>query len=220
MHIKRRTSRAVAMLLALATMFSLLVSPASAAVPPDNSGSIADGSSSVTIDQGSYIRVLNKSTGGTIGGSSWTYTSDKGLTGPAYCVNWGLNAVSPTKRLEITGRYDRNPQTMGAFANGYPQRTLAQFKELHPEIPGIANLTEDEYAYATQLAIWATCGQLAVAGTSFTSGRATLVRPTSDAQQIRVYNSVVEILKLAAGWTKQIYTGMYFHMERTAWAIP
>lgn len=89
MHIKRRTSRAVAMLLALATMFSLLVSPASAAVPPDNSGSIADGSSSVTIDQGSYIRVLNKSTGGTIGGSSWTYTSDKGLTGPAYCVNWG-----------------------------------------------------------------------------------------------------------------------------------
>lgn len=214
MHIKRRTSRAVAMLLALATMFSLLVSPASAAVPPDNSGSIADGSSSVTIDQGSYIRVLNKSTGGTIGGSSWTYTSDKGLTGPAYCVNWGLNAVSPTKRLEITGRYDRNPQTMGAFANGYPQRTLAQFKELHPEIPGIANLTEDEYAYATQLAIWATCGQLAVAGTSFTSGRATLVRPTSDAQQIRVYNSVVEILKLAAGWTKQIYTGMYFHMEK------
>ena len=43
---------------------------------------------------------------------SWTYTSDKGLTGPAYCVNWGLNAVGPSKHLEITGRYDRNPQTM------------------------------------------------------------------------------------------------------------
>ena len=45
---KKFGTRAVAMLLALATMFSLLVSPASAAVPPDNSGSIADGSSSVT----------------------------------------------------------------------------------------------------------------------------------------------------------------------------
>lgn len=214
MHIKRKMSQVISMLLAVVTMASLLVSPALAAVPPDNSGSIADGSSSVTIDQGRYIRILNKSTGGTIGGSSWTYTSDKGLTGPAYCVNWGLNAVSPTKRLEITGRYDRNPQTMGAFANGYPQRTLEQFKELHPDIPGIENLTTDEYAYATQLAIWATCGQLAVDGTSFTSGRASLVRPTSDAQQIRVYNSVVEILKLAAGWTKQIYTGLYFHMEK------
>lgn len=110
--------------------------------------------------------------------------------------------VSPTKRLQITGRYDRNPQTMGAFANGYPQRTLDQFKSLHPEIQGIANLTQDEYAYATQLAIWATCGQLSVPGTNFSSGRAALVKPTSDAQKIRVYESVVAILKLAQGWTK------------------
>lgn len=214
MHIKQRASQAVSMLLALVTLFSLLVGTASAAVPPDNSGSLADGSTSVTIDKGTNYHILKKSTGGTIGGSAWTYTSDKGITGPAYCVNWGLDMVSPTKRLEITGRYDRNPKTMGAFANGYPQRTLQQFKELHPDIPGIANLTEGEYAYATQLAIWATCGQLAVSDTSFTSGRATLVKPTSDAQQIRVYESVLEILRLANGWTKQIYTGLYFHMEK------
>ena len=133
---------------------------------------------------------------------------------PSLLVNWGLGMVSPTKRLQITGRYDRNPQTMGAFANGYPQRTLEQFKDLHPDIQGIENLTAAEYAYATQLAIWATCGQLAVADTSFTSGRATLVKPTSDAQKIRVYESVTEILRLAQSWTKQLYTGLYFHMEK------
>ena len=33
----------------------------------------------------------------------------------------------------------------------YPNRTLAQFKELHAdEVRGIASLTEDEYKYATQ----------------------------------------------------------------------
>ncbi|MDO4269544.1 MAG: SpaA isopeptide-forming pilin-related protein [Eubacteriales bacterium] len=204
----------MSLLLALVTMFSLMATPAMAAVAPDNSGSLADGSSSVTIKQGNYVRILSKSTGGTIGGMAWSYTSDKNLTGPAYCVNWGLDAVSSTKRLEITGRYDRNPQTMGAFANGYPQRTLEQFKELHSDINGIANLTQTEYAYATQLAIWATCGQLAVPGTSFATGRASLVKPTSDAQKIRVYESVVEILNLAAGWSKQLYTGLYFHMEK------
>ena len=62
----------------------------------------------------------------------------------AGCSIWPM--VSPSKRLEITGRYDRSPKTMGAFANGYPQRTLEQFKELHPDIPGIENLTETEYA--------------------------------------------------------------------------
>lgn len=97
---------------------------------------------------------------------------------------------------------------MGAFANGYPQRTLEQFKELHPDIQGIEDLTEAEFAYATQLAIWATCEQLAVEDTAFENGRATLVKPTSDVQQIRVYESVVEILKLANGWTKQLYVAV------------
>ena len=208
-------SRVISLLLALVTMFSLLAVPASAVeVAPGSSKSLGDGSTSVTIVKGTNHNILSKSTGGTIGGSDWTYTSNDGITGPAYCVNWGLGMVSPSKRLEITGRYDRNPQTMGAFANGYPQRTLEQFKELHPDIQGIANLTKDEYAYATQLAIWATCGQLAVNGTSFTSGRATLVKPTSDAQQIRVYQSVLEILKLASGWTKHQVTGLYFHMDK------
>lgn len=215
MHKKHRGRHVLSLLLALTMMLSMFAQPASAAeVTPGSSKSLGDGSTSVTIAKGTNLHILRKSTGGTIGGSAWTYTSNDGITGPAYCVNWGLGMVSPSKRLEITGRYDRSPQTMGAFANGYPQRTLEQFKSLHPEIQGIANLTTDEYAYATQLAIWATCGQLAVADTTFTSGRATLVKPTSDAQQIRVYQSVVAILNLAKGWTKQLYTGLYFHMEK------
>lgn len=217
MQKKHKKHRFLSMLLAVATTLSLAAFPVSAAeVAPAPDKSLGDASTSVTISKGTNLHVLSKSTGGTIGGSAWTYTSNDNITGPAYCVNWGLGMVSPTKRLQITGRYDRNPQTMGAFANGYPQRTLEQFKSLHPEIQGIANLTTDEYAYATQLAIWATCGQLSVPGTNFSSGRAALVKPTSDAQQIRVYESVVAILKLAQGWTKQLYTGLYFHMEKNS----
>ena len=213
MHLKKWKSRTLSLLLALITVLSLGVPALAADEPTDIKSSLAEGSTSVTIAKGTNLNVLKKSTGGTIGGSAWTYTSNGGVTGPAFCINWGLDMVSPSKRLEITGRYDRSPKTMGAFANGYPQRTLEQFKELHPDIPGIENLTETEYAYATQIAIWATCGQLAVPGTAFDEGRASLVEPTSDAQEIRVYQSVVEILRLANGWTKQLYTGLYFHME-------
>ncbi len=214
MQIKKQVNRILSLLLAVVTLFSLAATPAMAAVVPSQNKSLGDGSSNVTIKIGTRLNILSKSTGGSIGGSGWTYTSNDGITGPAYCVNWGLNAVSPSKKLEITGRYDRSPKTMGAFANGYPQRTLEQFKELHPGIQGIDKLTETEYAYATQLAIWATCGQLAVPGTAFETGRASLVKPTSDAQKIRVYESVVEILRLANGWSKQIYSGLYFHMDK------
>jgi len=214
MRIMKARNRIISLLLVVASMLSLAITPAMAADTDDLGRTLADGSTSVTIEKGTNLHILDKSTGGKIGGSSWTYTSNDGIVGPAFCVNWGLDMVSPSKRLEITGRYDRSPKTMGAFANGYPQRTLEQFKELHPDIPGIENLTTNEYAYATQLAIWATCGQLAVPGTAFESGRASLVEPTSDAQQIRVFESVVEILRLANGWTKQLYTGLYFHMEK------
>ena len=201
----KRFSRLVSMLLVVATLFGLLALPANAA-------SLAD-SGTVTIQQAGYGNYLSRSTGGTTGGGYWKYTSNNGLTGAAYCVNHGLKGVSPSKALTVQ-EYNRNPKTMGAFANGYPNRTLAQFKELHADdVRGIANLTEDEYKYATQAAIWATCGQLAVPGTSFTAGRETLAEPTSDAQKIRVFDSVKAILRLANGWSKYLYTGMYLRAE-------
>lgn len=198
-------TRILSLLLAVATLASLLTFPASAATL-NNSGS-------VTIQYLGRKEYLSKSTGGSLSGSSWTYTSNDGLTGTAYCVNWGLAAVSPSKSLTLQ-EYNRNPQTMGVFANGYPNRTLAQFKELHQDdVRGIASLTEEEYKYATQVAVWASCGQLSVPGTAFNAGRAALVEPTSDAQQIRVYDSIKAMLRLAQGWTKNLYTGMSVRAE-------
>ena len=198
-------NRLLSMLLVVATLFGLMAVPASAA-------SLGD-SGTVTIQQAGYGNYLSKKNGGTIGGGYWKYTSNDGLTGTAYCVNHGLKGVSPSKALTVQP-YNREPKTMGAFANGYPNRTLAQFKELHAnDVRGIASLTEDEYKYATQMAVWATCGQLSVPGTSFTAGRDVLTEPTSDAQKIRVFDSIKAILRLANGWTQYLHTGLSLRAE-------
>ena len=198
-------NRLLSMLLVVATLFGLLTVPANAATL-ENSGT-------VTIQQAGYGNYLTKSTGGTIGGGYWKYTSNDGLTGTAYCVNHGLKGVSPSKALTVQ-EYNRNPKTMGAFASGYPNRTLEQFKELHQsDVRGVNALTEDEYKYATQLAIWATCGQLAIPGTTFTAGRETLTVPTADAQKIRIFDSVKAILKLSEHWTKNLHTGLSIRAE-------
>ncbi len=198
-------NRLLSMLLVVATLFGLMAVPASAA-SLENSGT-------VTIQQAGYGNYLSKKNGGTIGGGYWKYTSNNGLTGTAYCVNHGLKGVSPSKALTVQ-EYNREPKTMGAFANGYPNRTLEQFKELHAnDVRGIASLTEDEYKYATQMAVWATCGQLSVPGTSFTAGRDVLTEPTSDAQKIRVFDSIKAILRLANGWTQPLHTGLSLRAE-------
>lgn len=196
--------RIMSMLLVIATLFGLLAVPASAA-SLNNSGS-------VKITQAGFGNYLTKKSGGSIGGGFWQYTSNDGLTGSAYCVNWGLTGVSPSKSLTVQP-YNRSPKTMGAFANGYPARTLAQFKQLHPEVRGIAQLTENEYKYATQVAVWATCGQISVPGTTFTAGRTAVVEPTSDAQKIRIFDSIKGILVHAANWDKPLYVGMYVRAE-------
>jgi len=198
-------TRFLSLLLVVATLASLFTLPASAAS--------LNGSGTVNIQYLGRHEYLSKSTGGSLSGSSWSYTSNDGLTGTAYCVNWGLSAVSPSKSLTLQ-EYNRNPQTMGVFANGYPMRTLEQFKELHPDdVRGIASLTEDEYKYATQMAVWATCGQLSVPGTSFTAGRDVLTEPTSDTQKIRVFDSIKAILRLANGWTQYLHTGLSLRAE-------
>ena len=198
------STRLLSLLLVIVTLAGLLI-PASAAS--------LSGSGTVRITQDGFGNYLSKSTGGSISGGFWKYTSNDGLTGSAYCVNWGLTGVSPSKALTVQP-YNRNPQTMGAFTNGYPNRTLAQFKQLHPnDVRGIAQLTEAEYKYATQVAVWATCGQISVPGTSFTAGRASVVQPTSDARQIRIFDSVKAILALSEHWTKYLYPGLTIRAE-------
>ena len=198
-------NRLLSMLLVVATLFGILAVPASAAS--------LESSGTVTIQQAGYGKYLGTTKGSTIGGGYWKYTSDNGLTGTAYCVNHGLKGVSPSKKLTVQ-EYNRNPQTMGVFASGYPNRTLEQFKELHQDdVRGVNALTEDEYKYATQLAIWASCGQLAIPGTSFTAGRDTLAEPTADAQKIRIFDSAKAMVNLAQHWTKNLHTGLSLRAE-------
>jgi len=179
-----KVKRAFALVLAVMTILSVAAIPAQAA-------SISDGNSkTVTITMGTRHTYLETTNGVALGGEAWTYLTNDGLTGPAYCINWGLKAVPSTKALPITGLYTSSPKTIGVFSNGYPQRSLADFMEIHADKPEILGLTEDEYAYATQVAIWSSLGQLAVEGTSFTEGRATLAAPIGgDAQKIRTLHT-------------------------------
>ena len=125
----------------------------------------------------------------------WSYaTADAAIEGPAYCMNH--NEGYPSGYIPVnTTPYTANPTMTAAFANGYPLVPLGNFTMLHPETSG---LTEDEFGYATQVAIWAALSQLGVEGTSFTGGSETVIRPT-DPDKLRVYNAVVAILTSASG---------------------
>ena len=76
----KRLTRLIAMLLAVATLIGLLAVPASAA-------SLSD-SGSVKIAMDGFGNYLSMKSDGTIGGGYWQYTSNDGLKGAAYCVNW------------------------------------------------------------------------------------------------------------------------------------
>ena len=74
-------------------------------------------------------------------------------------------------------------------------------------------MTEEEYACATQLAIWATLGQLGIEGTPFTSGREQIAQPTGDTQQMWVFRAVQLLLNVANSWTFVPQTGMYIRTD-------
>ena len=206
---RQNAKRFIALILGIVTLMGLAI-PASAA-------SISDvTSSTVTIKMHTRNNFLTLSNGNTLGGEGWTYTTNDGISGPGYCINWGLAAPSATKQLSIAGRYTSSPKTMGAFANGYPQFPLVDFLETNSTVNELKGLTEDEYIYATQAAVWATLGQLAIEGTSFTQGRATLLRPSGDAQKVRTFKAIEIILSNSNHWTKPLYTGMYVRAEDSA----
>ena len=72
--------RVLALLLALTSLLSLLSVGASAS-------SIEDGSRTATMTLGKGQFYLRTTAGTTLGAWGYTYTTDDGLTGPAYCVN-------------------------------------------------------------------------------------------------------------------------------------
>ena len=74
--------------------------------------SISDGKSTyVTIAKGHYGSYLYTTDGNKIGARNWIYTTNDGITGPGYCVNYDLTAVDSTTRLTIAGLFTSSPQT-------------------------------------------------------------------------------------------------------------
>lgn len=205
---KQIGKRALAFLLLLSTLFTL--------IPTAFAETLSDGKSkTVTIQMNEKFNFLETTNGNKLSGYSWTYTTDTGIQGPAYCINWGLKNPPSDKKLTIAGKYTANPKTIGAFATGYPQRSLEDFIKINVDkYPEIANLTREEYACATQLAVWATLGQLAVEGTEFTQGRATLAVQYGDPQKVRTYKALEIMLDIAGYWSKPLVTGMHIRLAR------
>ena len=200
--------RALALFLAFTALLSLLTVGASAS-------SIEDGSQTASMTLGHGQFYLKTTAGTSLGAWSYTYTTNDGLTGPAYCVDHGLHFTSRT--LPIDGKYTTSPQTAGVYANGYPQHSLDTFLGLYlSDNPILSGLTESEYAYATQLAVWASLGQLGIEGTQFTSGREQIAQPTGDTQQMRVFRAIQLLLAVGATWTKIPQVGMYIRTEQNA----
>lgn len=197
-------NKLVAMLLAICTVLGMSI--------PASASSIQDGSKTCSVDDAPVHTYLQTTAGTWLRACGYDYTTNDGLTGPAYCIDHGLYYTG--KVLPITGKYTVSPQTAGAFANGYPQLKLETFLGLHQNNhPILSGLTEYEYRYATQVAVWATLGQLAIEGTVFTNGREQINQPFGDAQQMRVFCAVQCILSYAKDWDKVYQTGMYIRVS-------
>ncbi len=199
--------RLIAAVLAVCTVLGMGI--------PANAASIADGSKTCTVALAPVHTYLQTTAGTWLRACGYDYTTNDGLTGPAYCIDHGLAYTG--KVLPITGKYEASAKTAGAFANGYPQHSLDTFLGLHlAGNPVLAGLTEYEYRYATQVAVWATLGQLAVDGTQFTDGRERLSQPSGDLQQERVFRAVQVILDFAKNWDRIYKTGMYIRTQENA----
>lgn len=198
----------ISMLLLVSMIFSMFVTA--------NAETISDGKAkTVTITMNEKFSIMSTTDGVKLNGYAWSYKTDTGIEGPAYCINFGLKNPANNKKLTIGGKYTATPPTIGAFASGYPQRSLEDFIKLYsPESPVLANLTREEYASATQIAIWATLGQVGVHGTAFTSGRAILEEPTGNMSQIRVYEAIKVILFNASFWDEPLESGMHIRLGR------
>ena len=201
-------TRILALVLAALALIGLLPVAAGAST-------IADGSATcevVPINQRQFL--LTTTAGKRLGAFAYRYTTNDGLSGTAYCIDHVLNMTQHT--LEIRGEYTASPATAGAFANGYPQHSLETFLGRFPNETLLNGLTENEYAYATQIAVWATLGQLGVEGTAFTAGSEFVAQPVGDAQQMRVFRAVQLILNTARQWDRIYHTGMYIRLENDA----
>ena len=98
-------TRLFSLFLAVLTLVCALPLSASAAT-------VADGSATATIAPVERHYFLHTTVGTSLGASAYQYTTNDGVTGPAYCIDHGLNYAS--RALPITGKYTVSPQTAGA----------------------------------------------------------------------------------------------------------
>lgn len=197
--------RAAALLLFFALLVTLLTCTAFGA-------SIQDGATTASMTLGNRETILETTTGTRLRACAYTYKTDTNLSGVAYCIDHGLDFTGKT--LPISGKYLSSPKTAGVYANGYPSHSLQTFNEQFlADNPVLSGLTENEYAYATQLAIWASLGQLGIEGTEFTVGREFIAQPSGDAQQERVFRAVQLMLKEGKRWDRVYQTGAYIRLS-------
>ena len=103
---KHITRRVVALFLLITMLFSMGINI--------NAETISDGiAKTVTISMDERFSIMQTTDGVNLNGYAWGYKTDTGITGPAYCVYWGLKSPATNKKLTIAGKYTASPKIMG-----------------------------------------------------------------------------------------------------------
>ncbi len=144
-----------------------------------------------------------------------SYATENGEKLLAFCMDHGkhgIHEVAPTTNrhtyiLDSGTGYTQNPKAVGVIMRGSGRLTLQSFLNQFPSVP--RDLTEDEYRYATQTAIWAALGQLSVSGTAFTSGNAVQVSSAHSTEGARVMAAIKALLEYANTIDHNYYVGSY-----------
>lgn len=208
---KHKLKRLLSSVLAATTMFSSFAG----AIPQ---AAALSGGDSVTLifdeDKQNYLREKK--------GGTWVslpihecYAEEQGEKLLSYCMDHGkhgIHEVAPSTNrhtyiLDSDTGYTQNPKAVGVIMRGSGWLTLQSFLNQFPSVP--RDLTEDEYRYATQTAIWAALGQLSVSGTAFTSGNEVQVSSSYGTEGARVMAAVKALLSYANTINHNYYVGMY-----------
>lgn len=123
--VKYKRSRVLAFLLAVITLLSVIP------IAPVNAETLSDGKSTyVTIKLNETHHILETVGGTRLQGQSWTYTSDTGIQGPAYCINWGLKKPAENKKILITGKYTARLRQLVHLPTAIPREALRNLSPL------------------------------------------------------------------------------------------
>ncbi len=208
---KQKLKRLLSSVLASATVFSSLAGTLPRA------GAISGGDTVTLIyenDKQTYLREQKN--------GSWVslpihegYALENGEKLQVYCMDHGkhgIHEIAPSTNkhtyiLDSGSGYTQNPKAVGVIMRGSGRLSLQSFLNQFTDVP--RDLTEDEYRYATQTAMWAALGQLSVSGTAFTSGNAVQVSSSYGTQGERVMAATRALLNYAKNIDHNYYVGMY-----------